>query len=133
MLYMKLRFCCFHVNHDSIDQFCQSCGQKTMKAGHSPVVKEAPLFELERKPRTPKATTKDKMAAWVECVYISANRGLKIGAAFHMYRQRFGIKPHSNFDYIPRGKAEWNMSAREFVDLWKAGESRAIQKQMCEQ
>lgn len=121
---------CFHVNHPSKDQHCQSCGQKAMKAGHSPVVKEAPLRELERKAKTPKATTEEKMKAWVQCVYIAANKGLKIGAAFHIYKQRFGIMPHSGFDYMPRGKAEWNMPAMEFVEMWKSGESRAIRHQM---
>lgn len=117
---------CFFINHDSIDQFCQSCGQKTMKAGHSPAVKDASLFELERKPRQPKTTTKDKMQAWTQCMFIAANRGLKVGAAFHMYENRFGINPHSGFDYMPKGKREWNMQASAFVDLWKSGKARAF-------
>lgn len=116
---------CFNVNQSNFIQHCQSCGQKTMRAGHSPVVKDASLQELDRKAKKPKASTQDKAKGWMECVFKASNSGLKIGAAYHMYKKRFGINPHSQFDYIPKGKEEWTMTAREFVDRWKEGKTRA--------
>lgn len=115
---------CFHVNRSTRDKFCESCKQKSMKAGHSPAVKDGTLNELTRKEKTPKPTTEEKMREWAKFVHIAANRGLKIGAAYHMYQQKFGIHPHSSFDYMPKGKAEWNMPADEFLNRWKSGVTR---------
>ena len=52
---------------------------------------------------------------WNECLWTMVHRGSKIGAAAHMYKKKTGVYP-TGFEGIPRGKAEWNMLANEFVE-----------------
>jgi superfamily II DNA or RNA helicase len=110
---------CFCVNHDSVDPHCVSCGQKAVKAAHSPEVRKADLQELQRKTKA-HTSTADREKEWVKFVFICSNSNRKIGAAYHMYKQKFGCNPHHGFQYSPRGAVEWNMPAREFIDRWKS-------------
>lgn len=107
---------CFYLNPVG-EEFCGSCGCKARPTAKSPAVKDGELLELGRKVgRLKKLNQEDKEKEWLACLFKAANRGMKIGAAAHMYRKTFGIWPSHKFRYVPRGKAEWGMLARSFVD-----------------
>jgi DNA repair protein RadD len=90
---------------------CPSCGFEMIPPGKPVPVHEAELKEISRK-----APTKvDKQKFWTGCLFRASHRGLKIGAAAHMYRKEFGVWP-KGLERIPKGKAEWNMMARHFLE-----------------
>ena len=81
-------------------------------AGKPIPVHAAALKEVSR-PK--KATIHDKQKIWTASLYRASHTGLKVGAAAHMYRKVFGVWP-AKVERLPKGKAEWNMMAREFLE-----------------
>ena len=92
---------------------CPRCGNEMIPKGKPIPVYKATLKELRKSGKAPK---QDKQKFWIASLYQASHRGLKIGAAAHMYRKEYGCWP-KGLDRMPRGKTEWNMMASEFLRL----------------
>ena len=90
---------------------CPSCGYEMIPAGKPIPVHQAKLSEISR----PKVKMEDKQKFWTACMFKASHRGLKIGAAAYMYKKEFGVWP-VKMDRIPKGKSEWNLMARQFLE-----------------
>ena len=100
---------------------CGHCGLVKQSHRCTPLVGEGTLVEVKelKKKRVP-LSFEDKEALWMRCLYTAARakqgRGILIGAAANMYRDKTGVWP-KGFQMMPRGKKEWNMNAREWLEL----------------
>ena len=90
---------------------CPRCGFEMIPAGKPIPTHQAELKEIAR----PKAKLIDKQKHWVACLYKASFKGMRVGAAAHMYRKEFGVWP-ARLDRIPKGKSEWNMMAKHFLE-----------------
>lgn len=91
-------------------RICPECGyEPPQRRGREAENEEAgKLIELTSRP---KITRDEKVEYWRRCVAIAANTGKRVGAAAHMYRQKFGVWPRG-VDPQPRGD-EWKQKASE--------------------
>lgn len=99
------------------ERACPSCGWMPTRQAKALNMREGRLVQVDGKKKA-KPLPKDKAALWTQCLYIAANRGSKCGAAAHIYRQRTGVWPRK-FDNMPARRAEWQMQARDFLELLK--------------
>jgi len=91
-------------------RICPNCGHQMIRKGKPIPVHKATLKELRK---AGKAPLPDKQKFWNECIYKASHRGLKCGAAAHMYRKEFGCWPRG-LDRTPKG-SEWQLLARDFL------------------
>ena len=91
---------------------CPNCGHTMIQKGKPIPVHKATLKELRKSGKAPQL---DKQKFWYECIFKASHRGLKAGAAAHMYRKEFGCWPRG-LDRVPKG-SEWQMMARDFLRL----------------
>jgi superfamily II DNA or RNA helicase len=108
---------CHNVNQPSRLKHCARCGLETLPEAKSPAIGDGLLEKIDKAQRKYK-NTDDKQRFWTECVYKAKALDLKIGAAAHMYRKNTGVWPHASFPYHPRGKGEWQMKAKDFLDKY---------------
>lgn len=92
---------------------CPSCGHKPERQGQEVEMTKGELVELERAKANKQATIIDKQKHWDQCIGIAIHKNMKIGAAAHMYREKFGVFPPSAIQNVPRS-SQWKMTAREF-------------------
>jgi len=71
------------------------------------------LVEIKRRRANAEATMEMKQGFWDKCFWIAVGKNLKVGAAAHMYRNRFGCWPNGKLLRVPRSD-QWKMTAREF-------------------
>lgn len=90
---------------------CPRCGFEMIAKGKPIPIHKADLKEIAR----PKVTIVDKQKHWTACLYKASHRGLKVGAAAHMYRKEFGVWPRG-LDRVPKGE-QWQMMARKFLEM----------------
>jgi superfamily II DNA or RNA helicase len=102
---------CGYVNDGG--KYCEACGLRRTREARTPEVAIGKLIEVESGARRRKVTADDKENFWNECLWQCIHRKMKVGAAFHMYKKKFGKQPRG-FREMPRGKLEWNMRADEF-------------------
>ena len=53
------------------------------------------------------------LASWLESLFQASYKGLKVGAAAHMYRKKTGVWPRK-LDRIPTGD-QWQLTAKDFI------------------
>lgn len=94
---------------------CPSCGHVMKHKTEKLEFYEADLKEIKAK-KMRNLDKPGKQKFWNECLYKSSYLGMKIGAAAHMYKKQTGVWP-SGLEKVPKGKAEWNMMAHEFLEL----------------
>jgi len=92
---------------------CPKCGYQPERAAKNVRMKKG---ELEERRRTAlrDATPDDKQRYWDKCVGIAIGKRTKIGSAAHLYREKYGVWPNNELRGVPRGKMEWNLSARDY-------------------
>ena len=90
---------------------CPRCGYEVIPKGKPLPVHKATLKELRR---ANPITIHDKQRFWNECIFKASHRGLKCGAAAHMYRKQFGVWPRG-LELIPKGE-QWQMLARRYLE-----------------
>ncbi len=100
---------------------CPDCGL-TMPppAPRNVATKNGELKELRRRRANREADTQTKQRSWDEAIWKAINMGRKIGVAGHIYRDQYGVWPNASLHRVPRGKQQWNMTAREFWDKYCA-------------
>lgn len=103
---------------------CPTCGTPLEKAARDVQVHEAQLrlVDPEKVKRAlSRADGKEgKLRFWEQCLYQCKHRGRKVGAAAHMYRERYGVWPSAKTlgrENVPKGAFEWNVSANEFLQM----------------
>ena len=89
---------------------CPKCGHKPEQAQAVDMADER-LKELERKRRA--MTPMDKQKTWDKCLGLAVAKRLKVGAAYHMYKQAVGADPAHSIQNVPRS-SQWKMNARDF-------------------
>ena len=92
---------------------CPSCGHKPEKKGEKIDMTKEQLKELERKKANKEATVQDKQKFWDQCLGWAVGKRIKIGAAAHRYKERFGVWPANNIQNVPR-HSQWKMNALSF-------------------
>jgi DNA repair protein RadD len=94
---------------------CPMCGTKAERRGKEIKMKAGELKEIERKKLNKKDTTYEKQKHWDECVGICIKKGMKIGAAAHMYKDKYGVFPTTGagLTTIPRS-TQWAMTAKKY-------------------
>jgi superfamily II DNA or RNA helicase len=100
---------CFYVNDGGTH--CGRCGMQRQRDAKTPEVAKGRLIEVDRK-RQVRMGRDDAERIWQECLWKSIHKGLKVGAAAHMYRKETGKWPRG-FAGMPRG-SEWQMNAADF-------------------
>jgi len=89
---------------------CPKCGYRPERKPKSVKMEKGDLHEVDRS----KITQVDKQKKWDECLGWAIGTGKKVGAAAHRFRQETGTWPNNKIAKVPRGKKQWNMSAKEF-------------------
>lgn len=93
---------------------CPVCHKPTTKASKPMRVIQTKMgFIKKPKKPTPAEIKLSRQAMWYKCLYMAKNKGLKVGAAAHMYRQNTGKWPRG-VEKLPKGD-EWGLSARDFI------------------
>lgn len=91
---------------------CPNCGHKPERRGKEIEMSREKLVELERKKLNRKSTPMEKQKHWDDCMGIAIHKNLKIGAAAHMYKSKFGVFP-VGLQNMPRA-SQWQMKAKDF-------------------
>ena len=94
---------------------CPHCGHRPEMAGKGVKMEKGDLQKRQRKELSA-ASLNDKQGEWDKCLGWAIGTKQKIGAAAHRYRQRFGKWPNNELRFVPRGKSEWNMNARDYYE-----------------
>lgn len=92
---------------------CPACGHRPERKGTEVKMTPGELIELERKRACKSDGLVDKQAHWDKCMGIAIHKGMMIGAAAHMYRDRYGVFPSSQIQNVPRS-SQWRMKAKDF-------------------
>jgi superfamily II DNA or RNA helicase len=107
---------------------CPSCGHKPEKKGEKIDMTKEQLKELDRKKANKEATTMDKQKFWDQCLGWAVGKRVKVGAAAHRYKERFGVWPASNIQNVPR-QSQWQMNATAFyMDVVKPAKELAARE-----
>jgi len=93
---------------------CPDCGADAPeKTPQTVEMSQGELVEIKRRRANAEATMEMKQGFWDKCFWIAYGKNLKVGAAAHMYRNRFGCWPNGKLLRVPRSD-QWKMTAREF-------------------
>ena len=92
---------------------CPSCGHKPERKSEDLEMTKGHLKELERDKANKEATIADKQKFWDACLGEAIGKRLKVGAAAHRYKERFGVWPTHKIQNVPRS-SQWQMKATEF-------------------
>ena len=93
---------------------CPTCGWVPTKKAKKVMLAEGRLREVPKVKKERKIETQeDRQKLWNECIYKASYKGLKAGAAAHMYRKQTGVWPR-NLERMPYG-SQWQMLARDFL------------------
>jgi superfamily II DNA or RNA helicase len=106
---------CFHVNQPSRTGNCEACGLKPVKTQQVAVSEGNLEIVTARKPRKI-VDRENKQSVWDQCYFIAVKKGLKLGAAAHIYKQRTGVWPRG-FARMPSSKEHWQMPADKYHDM----------------
>lgn len=90
---------------------CPRCGYEVIPKGKPLPVHKATLKELKK---SPEQISEDKQKFWNKCIFQASHRGLKCGAAAHMYRKQFGVWPRK-LENMPSGE-QWQLLARRYLE-----------------
>lgn len=74
------------------------------------------LVTLERKRANRGSTQSEKQSYWDQMLGWAIGNNRKVGAASHRYKDKFGCWPNSSLANTPRGRAQSNMTARDFYN-----------------
>lgn len=92
---------------------CPKCGHKPVRVGKDVEMGKGDLKALERSKANRAATPMDKQKTWDECLGLAIAKGMKVGAAAHMYKDRYGVFPNHAVQNVPR-TSQWQMNAKDF-------------------
>jgi len=92
---------------------CPSCGYKTERKGTEIQMSDGKLKELERAKANRKATPMDKQKWWDHCLGVAIAKNMRIGAAAHMFKSKYGVFPNNAVQNVPRS-SQWQMNAKDF-------------------
>jgi len=92
---------------------CPVCGHKRAKTGKDVKMTKGQLKELERQKANRQATPMDKQKFWDECLGWAIAKNVKVGAAAHRYKDRFGVFPNNTIQNVPRS-SQWGMNGKQF-------------------
>jgi len=92
---------------------CPRCGHMIERKAKEVRHDKGELAEIERNKLNRTATLHDKQKFWDECLGWAIGKQMKVGAAAHRFKQKYGVFPNSKILNVPRG-SEWQMKAREF-------------------
>ena len=111
---------------------CPGCGHKNAKNGLKIAFDNGLLKPIKRGMTSSngKATMAEKEKYWHSCIAIAANKGIKIGAAAHMYKRRFGAWPRDPLPHVPKGKVEWQMFASDLYPQYLRGKQKSVQEEI---
>lgn len=104
--------------------YCGSCGMRKTTNAIAPVVAQGKLKEVTDLTRR-KLGKLEKEKAWESCVWKAiqidrrAKKGMKVGAAFHMFVKETGQQPHHSYPMMPK-RGEWQMRASKWYEMHKA-------------
>jgi len=93
---------------------CPACGNEMKQKTEEIEYYEADLKEVKRK----KVDKNDKQRVWNDCIYTAQYRGLKCGAAAHMYKKQIGTWPRG-LEKMPKAD-QWQMLAKNFLASLRA-------------
>lgn len=106
---------CKYVYH--AEPACPNCGEpRPARKPRKLKVKRGQLTEVRRRDALKESTSETRQKTWDDAVGVAMGRNQKIGAALHIYKNRYGVLPWNAkppLRFIPRG-ADWGLSAREF-------------------
>lgn len=94
---------------------CPKCGFRDEVRPEEVDMQDGRLVELERKKINRKSTIVDKQKTWDECLGWVIGKNLKVGAAAHRYKDKYGCFPPNQLMNVPRS-AEWKMKGRDFYN-----------------
>jgi len=90
------------------------CGYKLPPMKNKDVhMKKGKLERLNRK-NAKLTKAQEKQDFWNKCLGWAIGTEKKVGAAAHRYKQKYGVFPGSDIKNVPQGKAEWNMTGKQF-------------------
>jgi len=105
--------------------FCPACGHKNERRGEKIDMTKEELKELDRKKANKEATVQDKQKFWDECLGWCVGKRIKLGAAAHRYKERFGVWPGKNIQNVP-SNLQWQMTASDYyMDIVKPRKEKA--------
>lgn len=93
---------------------CPSCGHKPERRGEKIAMSKAELVELERKKLNKNTSRNEKQKHWDHCVGVAIYKNMKVGAAAHMYKNKFGVFP-KGLENMPQA-SQWQMQAKDFYN-----------------
>lgn len=105
---------------------CPECGEPAPKRKPQKVATTpGELHEVKRKEAARKDSKEDKQKHWDSCLWACINGNKKVGAAVHMYKDRYGVTPFGvGLKHMPRGKAEWQLRGRDIkTQVWDRDET----------
>jgi DNA repair protein RadD len=104
---------------------CPGCGYKPTPKERAVAMTKGELKEVTREQLRRNHGLDQKQKAWNDCLGWAIGTNQKVGAAAHRYKQIYGCWPDSSLTRVPRGKKQWNQTAKEFyeavVDYEKLG------------
>jgi len=107
---------------------CPNCGYKPEIQPEAVEMSKEALKELERKKANKAATITDKQKFWDECLGWAIYKRVKVGAAAHRYREKYGVWP-KGLENIPRN-SQWQMKANEFYGAVVKPAKEAMKQEM---
>lgn len=103
---------------------CPNCGAPLEQAVRDVEVHDAQLRKVDpekvRKALARADGKEGKRAFWERCLHQCKHTNRKVGAAAHMYKDRYGVWPNGRVlgrANVPHGSQEWNVSALEFLQI----------------
>jgi len=105
---------------------CPHCGELSPPPKPRAVkMQPGELKEVQRRRANQEASADEKQKHWDHCLGVAIGKKLKVGAAAHMYKQRFGVWPNNRIQRLPKS-LEWRMDAKEFYRTHVKKETSAL-------
>lgn len=108
--------------------YCGSCGMRKTSNAVAPVMAQGRLKEVTDETRR-KFGKQEKEKIWTDTMWKAIQidrrspKGMKAGAAFHMFVKDTGQNPHHSYPMMPK-RGEWQMRASKWYDMYKAREGK---------
>ena len=101
---------------------CPYCGHRPKRKEKKVAMVAGKLHEAQRRAARQDGEG-EKQKYWDrKCLGVCIGTKKKVGAAYHMYKGRYGCGPGNQLERVPRGKYQWNMTAEDFYDKHVIGE-----------
>lgn len=102
---------------------CPECGHKKQIRAKAVQMEKGELAEVDRAKAKAKlnkeATLADKQKDWKKFMGICIKQGKPMKVAIAMYKSKYGVFPPPGLDFMPKGKRQMDMNAREFYQLYQ--------------